>query len=1105
MGGDYNCPLENIDKIGGKDIRNKKNVIHSIKEMSDNLSLDDIWRLHHPSDKRFTWQNSSGKIRCRLDYWLISKHLVPRTSKTDVLSYYDSDHSPIYAEIAYKNNQKTTGPGFWKFNNSLLNNEEFVTNLKFFLLQAKEKHSGTSDKRLYWEMIKMEIRDFCIRFSKRLAKSKKSREINLLCKLKHLNMRLDQNPQEANLVTEIERVKLDLQRIAEHKTKGAIIRSRARWYEHGERNTKYFMNLEKRSHERKHIVKLKTDQNEYVEEPKRILCQMETFYKALYASQITDNTFDASASSFLNPDNVQRLDNEQQKSCEGLITEEECLSSLKTFEKNKTPGTDGLTAEFYLCFWEFVVTPLTDCLNDAYCRGEMSISQRRGVISLFPKKNKDTLLLKNWRPISLLNIDYKIATKCIAKRLEKVLPSLINSDQTGYVKNRFIGENIRLISDVIELYEKKQLPGMLLFIDFEKAFDSLEWKYLFKVLELMNFGPMFQKWIHTFYSNITSCVINNGFASNFFLLQRGVRQGCPLSGLLFVLAIEVLGQAIRKNENIRGLKINDTELKLSMYADDITAFIKDDCSANHLFNLLNDFGACSGLKINISKTEGMWLGSLKCNLGKRSPFNISWPEKYVIVLGVAFAYDPSVSYKINFEEKLAALKKILNQWTTRGLTLMGRICIIKTLAISKLVYNTSVLTTPPKFTSEVNDICFKFIWNFKPDKVKRNTFIGPIEKGGLNMVDFTMIDKSLKAAWVKRLYEAGDTKWCSLFSLATSQYGGSFLLECNFNAPDLNFASYVPSFYKEILTVWQELHSKDPSSAKEYENEIIWNNRFIKIDGKSVFYPSWHRRGIIKICHLLNENRKFLSRSEFQHKYGMTVNFLTYNGLLAAIPEVWKRSIVNSERMLTDVDSKDLPPANVTAKSARELLVLKVFKAPNVETKLIEKCLPIKAIYELPFKVTLENKLRCFQYKIIHNILPTNSRLHKIKLKISPRCDRCSSPYETLSHLLYECSAVQTIWQKVIAWWNEKRSEKVILIDTDIFYGYKPESSSFYALNHFLIIAKYHIFLSWLNMVSPSFDIFLLLLNEKILYERTIAVKNNTMMKFRSKWTTLCA
>ena len=129
----------------------------------------------------------------------------------------------------------------------------------------------------------------------------------------------------------------------------------------------------------------------------------------------------------------------------------------------------------------------------------------------------------------------------------------------------------------------------------------------------MKFGPMFRKWIQTFHSSITSCVMNNGHASDFFQLYRGVRQGCPLSGLPFVLAIEVLAQAIRENENIHGLKINNTELKLRMYADDLTAFIKDERLASHLFGLLNDFGTCSGLKINLSKTEGMWLGSLKCH------------------------------------------------------------------------------------------------------------------------------------------------------------------------------------------------------------------------------------------------------------------------------------------------------------------------------------------------------------------------------------------------------------------------------------------------------------------------------------------------------------
>ena len=131
-------------------------------------------------------------------------------------------------EIQHKNNQKSSGPGFWKFNNSLLDNEEFVTHLKFFLTHAKEKYRDTKDKRLYWDMIKMEIRDFCTRFSKQVTKAKRRREIDLLCKLKQLNERLDQNHQDTNLVVIIERVSLELQKISEHKTKGAIIRSRAR-------------------------------------------------------------------------------------------------------------------------------------------------------------------------------------------------------------------------------------------------------------------------------------------------------------------------------------------------------------------------------------------------------------------------------------------------------------------------------------------------------------------------------------------------------------------------------------------------------------------------------------------------------------------------------------------------------------------------------------------------------------------------------------------------------------------------------------------------------------------------------------------------------------
>ena len=271
---------------------------------------------------------------------------------------------------------------------------------------------------------------------------------------------------------------------------------------------------------------------------------------------------------------------------------------------------------------------------------------------------------------STLNTDYKIATKCIARRLEKVLPLLIERDQTGYIKGRFIGENIRLITDIIEQHENKE--GMILFLDFEKAFDSLEWEYLFKVLNIMNFGPSFLNWIRTFYSNISSCVINNGHSSEFFSLQRGVRQGCPLSGLLFVLAVEPLAHQIRTTNSIKGLENENKSTKLSLYADDTTAFIRDDSSAASLFTLFDQFSTFSGLKINKSKTEGLWLGRWKNRLGKDKPFGISCPKNYVTALGIAFPYSANAGIKLNFDEKLAKLKKVLNIWHMRHLTILGR-------------------------------------------------------------------------------------------------------------------------------------------------------------------------------------------------------------------------------------------------------------------------------------------------------------------------------------------------------------------------------------------------------------------------------------------------
>ena len=273
-----------------------------------------------------------------------------------------------------------------------------------------------------------------------------------------------------------------------------------------------------------------------------------------------------------------QLPKEMASTCEEEITLAECTKALSRIQNNKSPGSDGLTKEFYRAFWDIISTYIVNSFNYAFNTGNLSISQRQGIISLIPKKTKDTQYLKNWRPVTLLNVDYKIATKTIALRIEKVLPYLINPTQTVYVKGRFIGESIRLILDIMEYTKHKDIPGVAVFLDFEKTFDWVEWNYIKKCLEATNFGSHLRQWVYVFYHNISSCVLNNGHASEPFLLERGIRQGYPLSGMLFVIAIEVLAQKIRRSKMIKGIGIEyngSQEIKFSQYADDTTALLSD--------------------------------------------------------------------------------------------------------------------------------------------------------------------------------------------------------------------------------------------------------------------------------------------------------------------------------------------------------------------------------------------------------------------------------------------------------------------------------------------------------------------------------------------------
>ena len=239
-------------------------------------------------------------------------------------------------------------------------------------------------------------------------------------------------------------------------------------------------------------------------------------------------------------------------------------------QNNKSPGSDGITTEFYKIFWSDIKNYYIKSLNYSFENGDMTDMQKQGLISLLPKTNNDLGNLNNWRPLSLLNIDYKIVTKTISNRIKKYISHIIENSITGFIKGRYTRENIRLIQETIEALEGENHPGLILFADFKKAFDSISHDFMFNCLKCFNFETDIIRWIKCFYNDVKSSVTNSGYMTEFFHIKRGLRQGCPLSAYLFIICIELLDAAVRENKNIGGISSFGNDFKSSMFADDAT-------------------------------------------------------------------------------------------------------------------------------------------------------------------------------------------------------------------------------------------------------------------------------------------------------------------------------------------------------------------------------------------------------------------------------------------------------------------------------------------------------------------------------------------------------
>ena len=214
--------------------------------------------------------------------------------------------------------------------------------------------------------------------------------------------------------------------------------------------------------------------------------------------------------------------------------------------------------------------------------------------------------------------------------------------------------------------------------------------------------------------------------------------------------------------------------------------------AQLVFHLLDQFRFCSGLKVNYSKTEAMWIGSLRDSTA--TPLGLTWRGS-VKALGIVFTYNTTVQLQTNFYDKLKDIRTQTRLWSCRGLSLFGKITIIKSFLLPKMLYIFSVLPTPEAFIKQLNTIIYKFLWK-GPDKVARPAVINDLKYGGLNLMDLETSIKSLRLAWLGRFLLVRSSPWQAFVNHLLKDRGGIFLFRCNYDLNEFNINSI---FYKELL------------------------------------------------------------------------------------------------------------------------------------------------------------------------------------------------------------------------------------------------------------------------------------------------------------------
>lgn len=1037
LGGDINTVLDPVmDRSSNKQSSTSKSA-QTLQSYLNTYGVVDIWRFLNPSTKHYSFFSPVHQTYSRIDYFFIDKKSVPNVTSCKYESIVISDHSPLILELCFPN---VPNVYTWRLNPLLLSDAVFVKyiteQINIFL------ESNITPEVSYstiWESLKAFLRGQIMSFCSHKKKQKQGRITELTGLISQLDHQHSVAP-SPDLYKERLVLQTEFNLITTQQAERMIQKSRGRWYEHGEKSSKLLAHQLRKSETTQLISEIKTQNGLVSTNPKDINETFQSFYSTLYQSEslqsqpLFNNFFANLTMPTLKPEFKDQLEEQ--------ISVEEIKLSIVAMQSGKSPGPDGYPVEFFKVFKDSLAPLLRYMYIESFGVSLLPPTLRQANISLLLKPNKNPLECTSYRPISLLNVDFKILSKLLALRLDRLLPSLISLDQTGFVKGRHGFFNLRRFFNILYI-QSNTTPEVALSLDAEKAFDRVEWDYLFFTLDRFGFGPKFISWVRLLYSSPMARVRTNSTYSSYFPLHRGTRQGCPLSPLLFALSIEPLAIKLRTDNNIRGVCRAGEVHKLSLYADDLLLYLSDPLnSLPHAITIFDSFGKISGYKLNMHKSELLRI-NLKAKNISFTDFQFKVKSDYLTYLGIKVTQDFKLLYKENFLELLEKTKTDLQRWNNLPLSLIGRVNSIKMNVLPKFLYlfQSIPLYLPKKFFLLLDKILSQYIWNGKPSRIRKEFMQSQRSSGGLGLPNF---QNYYWAANLRNLlYWSADItpSWVQIEEDASGKTSLPALLTTALPLEIYHYKSN-PLLY-DSLRILVQCRKKFGLHVMSSKAPIYLNHMFPPSSDSA--FNIWSSKGLQSLKDLFIDGI-FASFSQLSQLFNIPkTHFFRY----LQIRHFIKSNYPSFPNIPTPSALDEILDVNTHKKGGIRKIynILSGLQPPSLDT--------VKSHWEIDLGIDItgdlwETILRrvhsssicarhgLLQFKVVHRLHFSKERLAKFYPGTDPLCNRCRHDTGSLIHTFWSCPNITNYWTLMFHTLSEAYDVKIAPNPLTALFGVLP-------------------------------------------------------------------